>query len=265
MIVDRICCFRGENMKKTLSRILVPVMLITSAFAFTACGKSRPIDSNWKFESTASGGIVTKAADIKEEDRPVITIDEDRLNKGTYLVTYRQNGKNHTAEMTLKDGAYHIDYVDSDKDMIAKVTGDKLTLTIDGTKGISVVFRYTDEEMLIPADEDKPGPDYVKAKMVDKGKVEIINEGEGEYQYSRFYLLEVQKNGKWYYARKLETFAYTMEGLLLPGGSSNTEEYTLSHYGTLKPGDYRLAVGNRDACIYAYFSVNADGSFSYPQ
>jgi hypothetical protein len=148
--------------------------------------------------------------------------------------------------------------------MIAKVTGDKLTLTIDGTKGISVVFRYTEEEMLILADEDKPAPDYVKAKMTDKGKVEIINEGEGAYQYGKFYQLEVQKNGQWYYARKIESFAFTMVAILLPGGSSNTEEYDLSHYGTLKPGEYRLAVGAPDACIYAYFTVNADGSFTYP-
>ena len=255
-----------EVCMKIISAISVMVMAVTAVFTFSACGKKCAIDSNWKFESVASGGIVTKAASISEDDMPMITIDEDRNEKGTYMVTYRQNGKNHNAEMKLKDGEYHIDFVDSDKDMIAKVSGDKLILMIDGKNGTSVTFRYTDEEMLIPVEDVKPGPDYVKAKMIDKGKVEITNESEGGYyEYSKFFRLEVQKNGKWCYARKKELFAFTMQAILLPGGSSNTEEYSLSHYGTLKPGEYRLAICDIDACIYAYFTVNADGSFSYPE
>ena len=75
---------------------------------------------------------------------------------------------------------------------------------------------------------------------------------------------EVKKNGKWCYARAKESFVWTAVGIIIPGNSSNTEEYDLSHYGTLKPGEYRLAVGESNACIYAYFTVNADGSFTYP-
>ena len=254
-------------MRKLFSKIMVPVMLITSVFAFAGCaeGTHAAITLNWKFESVAADGHVSKAADIKEDDIPVITIDEDGVNKGTYMVMYRQNGKNHRGEMTQTGNRkYTIDFVDSDKDMIATVNGNKLTLTIDGSKGMSVVFRATNEEMLIPADEDKPAPDYVKAKMTDKGKVEIINEGDGEYQYGKFYQLEVKKNGKWCYARARESYVWTAVGIIIPGNSSNTEEYDLSHYGTLKPGEYRLAVGERNACIYAYFTVNADGSFTYP-
>ena len=77
-------------------------------------------------------------------------------------------------------------------------------------------------------------------------------------------MVEVKKNGKWCYARAKESFVWTAVGIIIPGNSSNTEEYDLSHYGTLKPGEYRLAVGERNACIYAYFTVNSDGSFTFP-
>ena len=246
--------------------MLASAVLMTSVFSFAACGDGThmAITSNWKFESVSANGKTTSAADMKEDEMPMITIDEDRLNKGEYFVTYRQSGKNHRATMSLEKGEYRIDYVDSDKDMIAKVYHNKLTLTIDGRKGTSIVFRATNEEVLIPADDDKPAPDYMKAKMTDKGKVEITNEGDSEYMYGRFYQLEVQKNGKWCYARAIELFVWTAEGIILPAGGSKTEQYDLSHYGNLKPGEYRLAVGAQNACIYAYFTVNADGSFSYP-
>lgn len=254
-------------MKRMFSKMLASAVLMTSVFSFAACGDGThsAITSNWKFESISSGGKTTRAADLKEDDRPMITIDEDGQNKGEYMVIYRQSGKNHRASMSMDNGKYRIDYVDSDKDMIASVYHNKLTLTIDGSKsGSSIVFVHTIEDVLIPADDDKPAPDYMKAKMTDKGKVEITNEGDSEYMYGRFYQLEVQKNGKWCYARAIESFVWTAEGIILPAGGSKTEQYDLSHYGNLKPGEYRLAVGAQNACIYAYFTVNADGSFSYP-
>lgn len=242
-------------------------MAVTAVVAFAGCGDGThsAITSNWKFESISSGGKTTRAADLKDDDRPMITIDEDGMSKGNYMVTYRQNGKNHKASMSPDNGKYRIDYVDSDKDMIASVYHNKLTLTIDGSKsGSSIVFVHTDEDVLIPADDDTPAPEFMKAKMTGKGKVEITNEGDSEYTYGRFYQLEVKKNGKWCYARAVESFAWTAIGIVLPAGATNTEEYDLSHYGTLKPGEYRLAVGEYNACIYANFAVNADGSFSYP-
>ena len=252
-------------MNKCISRLLLFVMLMTSVIAFTACGSTadKPIESNWKFDSLKSGTKTTKAADIGVDDAPMIIIDKDNLNQGCYFVTYRQSGKNHNASMQQQsDGSYRINYVDSDKDMIAKVKGDKLTLTVDGNNELSVVFKCTDEQILIPVNE-KIGPDYIKAKMVDKDKVEITNEGNAEYMYGKFYQLEVQKNGKWCYARVLQHFAYTGIGIMLPAGDTHTEEYDLSFYGTLNPGEYRIALGDLDACIYAYFTVSADGSYSF--
>ncbi|MCR4774835.1 MAG: hypothetical protein K5869_00510 [Saccharofermentans sp.] len=254
-------------MKKITSGLMGLAMAVTAVFAFAACGDGThsAITSNWKFESISSGGKTTRAADLKEDDRPMITIDEDGQNKGEYMVIYRQSGKNHRASMSMDNGKYRIDYVDSDKDMIASVYHNKLTLTIDGSKsGSSIVFVHTIEDVLIPADDDKAAPEFMKAKMTGKGKVEITNEGDSEYMYGRFYQLEVKSNGKWCYARAKESFAWTAVGIVIPAGATNTEEYDLSHYGTLKPGEYRLAAGEQKACIYAYFTVNADGSFLYP-
>ena len=127
-------------MNMLFSKILVSAVAITSVISFAACGDGTHsvITSNWKFESVSADGKTTRAADMKEDEMPMITIDEDRLNKGEYYVTYRQNGKNHRASMSLENGEYRIDYVDSEKDMIAKVYHNKLTLTIDGRKGASI-------------------------------------------------------------------------------------------------------------------------------
>ena len=252
-------------MKKIFTGIMVITMALAAVLAFTSCarGKTMVITSNWKFDSIKSGGKTTKASDLKEDDIPMIIIDPDKQDKDSYYVTYRQNGKNHKASMIEQsDGSYRIDYTDSDKAMFARVKGEKLTLTIEGNKDLSIVFRYTDEEIVIPVD-DKTGPDYIKVKMTDYGVVEFTNEGDDTYLYGRFYQLEVQKNGKWCYARYKDHFAWTMEGVLLSPGETNTEKYDLSYYGTLKPGEYRLAVGDIDACIYAYFTVNPDGTYSY--
>ena len=253
-------------MKRIISIILTMALAFAAVLTFASCaeGKTMAISSNWKFDSMTTGGKTTKASDLTEDEIPMIIIDSDKLNEGEYFVTYRQSGKNHNASMSSQsDGTYRINYADSDKDMIARVKGEKLTLTIDGNKDLSIVFRYTDEQILIPV-EDKEGPDHIKAKMIDKGKVEITNEGDEEYMYGRFYQLEVQKNGKWCYARLADHYAWTDIGIMLAPGATNTEEYDLSYYGTLNPGEYRLAVGDTGACIYAYFTVNADGSFSYP-
>ena len=228
--------------------------------------KHSPITSNWKFYSLTSGGKTSEAEDFSEKDIPMIIIYADSTDSRYYKVTYRQNGKNHDADMIVRsayDRTYKIDYVDSERDMIAKVDEDKLTLTIDGEKGIRIVFVATDEETLIPVD-DEEGPDYMKVKMTGKGTVEFTNESDAEYGFSYFYKLEVLKDGKWYYARYEDYLAWNDNGgIYLFPGATITQEYDLSCYGKLSPGEYRLAVGDEDACLYAYFTVNPDGTFSY--
>lgn len=252
-------------MKKIFSGIMVLALLLAALFSFAGCG-SKPknaITSNWKFDSLIYDGKTTKASQMSEDEMPMIIIDADNLNANYYFVTYRQNGANHNASMEQRaDGSYLIDFVDSDRNMIAEVENDRLTLKIEGMVGTSIVFTATQEEILIPISE-KEGPEYIKANMVGKNKVEITNEGDTEYTYGKYYQLEVQRNGKWYYARCEQHYAWTDIAVILAPGDSNTEEYELSYYGKLKSGWYRLALCNENACIYAYFTVNVDGTISY--
>lgn len=252
-------------MKKICSGIMALAFLMVLIFASAGCGnkEKNSITSNWKFDSLVYDGKTSKASDMNEDDIPMIVIDAEKNNKDSYFVTYRQNGKNHNANMSQReDGSYVIDFVDSTRNMIAEVDKDRLTIKVEGMIGTSIVFTATQEETLIPV-SDTEGPDYIKAKVVGNCKVEITNEGDTEYVYGKFYQLEVQKNGKWYYARCVEHYAWNDIGITLVPGATNTEEYDLSYYGKLKPGLYRLAVCNSNECIYAYFTVNVDGSISY--
>lgn len=246
-------------MFKPITKLAIAATLITTTIALTSCARPRTIDSNWKFESVTTDGKTSS----EQDDPPIITIRKENDDERMYMVTYRQNGKTHKGLLTPdENGSYTIDFSDSDTSMQAKIIGNTLTLSPEGSED-TVTFKYTSEEILFPA-EDLPGPDYLTAKMVGKGKVEITNNGSSEYMYGAFYKLEVNKDGKWYYAREKMPFAYTAIGLLIEPGQTNTEKYDLSVYGDLEPGDYRLAVGDTDACIYADFTVNSDGSFSYP-
>ena len=203
------------GMNKIISRILVSVLLITSVFAFSACGSGthKPITSNWKFDQLTADGKKSKASDFNENDIPMIIIDEDRMNQGFYYVTYRQNGKNHNGIMTvISERTYSIGFTDSDNDMTARVDGSKLTLTVDGNKNYSIIFIATEEETLIPAD-DIEGPDYIKVRMTGNCTVELTNEGNTYYNYGHFYKLEIQKDGKWYNARYVDHFAWTAIGI----------------------------------------------------
>ena len=253
-------------MNRIFSRLLTAVLSAALILSAAGCGigPKRAIESNWIFESLTTGGKTTEAKDFTEDVMPMLIINKDPLNEGHYFASYRQDGKIHYGILTPEEnGSYSIMFSDSDKEMLAQVNGSKLTLTIEGDKDTKISFKYTTDPVLLPVD-DLLAPDYITAKMVGKGKVEITNNGSSEYMYGAFYKLEVNKDGKWYYAREKMPFAYTAIGLLIEPGQTNTEEYDLSVYGDLEPGDYRLAVGDTDACIYAEFTVNADGSYSYP-
>ena len=242
--------------------------LITPSQATPVKSKHSPITSNWEFYSLKSDGETLKAKDFNENEIPMITIEEDNSDDRYYFVTYRQNGSTHYAQMILLskyDRKYRINYFDSSVDMDAVVEEDRLILTINDeyADNFSIIFKATDEEKLIPVTE-KEGPDYMKVKMTGEGTVEFTNDSDTVYDYNFFYKLEFLKDGKWYYARyeNYVPWADNGGGFLYPG-SSMTRDYDLSCYGKLSPGEYRLAVGGEDACIYAYFTVNADGTYSY--
>lgn len=258
----------------TINFILIGVVLVAvmtiSFYAPSAVtrvkSKHSPITSNWEFYSLRADGKTSKANDFKEDDIPMITIEEDNSDERYYFVTYRQNGETHYAKMILLskfDRTYSVKFFDSSRDMDAVVEEDRLILTIDDEDGISIIFKATDEEKLIPVTETE-GPDFMKVKMIGDGTVEFTNESDSVYDYEFFYKLEFLKDGKWYYARyeNYEPWPDNGGGFLYPG-SSMTRDYDLSCYGKLSPGEYRLAVGNEDACLYAYFTVNPDGTYSY--
>ena len=249
-------------MKKLLSALTLAAVMLTS---LTACQKeNKPLESNWKFEQLQTKDKTTKADEFSEEDTPILQIIKDNLNEGEYFITYRQSGKNHAGIISKENDTYSIMFNDTEEEMQINVSGDKLTLTTTNNKDNKITFSYTDDQILIPVD-DILAPHYIKAKMTGNCKVDITNEGDADYMYGKYSRLEVQKNGKWYYAREKQPYAWTDIGILLPPKETNTEEYNLEHYGTLEAGEYRLAVGDIDAAVYAEFTVNADGSFSYPE
>ena len=246
-------------MFKPITKLAIAATLITTTIALTSCARPRTIDSNWKFESVTTDGKTSS----EQDDPPIITIRKENDDERMYMVTYRQNGKTHKGLLTPdENGSYTIDFSDSDTSMQAKIIGNTLTLSPEGSED-TVTFKYTSEEIRVPA-EDRPGPDYIKVKMVDKNKVEFKNESSSEYMYGSYYQLEVKKDGAWYEAKPKVNFVWTAVGILIQPGQTNTEEYDLDVYGDLKPGDYRLAVGGIENRFYAYFSVNQLGHYSFP-
>ena len=258
----------------TVNFILIGVVFVTvmkiSFYAPSAVtrvkSKHSPITSNWEFYSLRSDGKTLKAKDFNEDDIPKITIEDDSSDERYFFVTYQQTGQTHYAKMILLskfDRTYRIDFFDSGRDMEAEVDEDKLILTIDDVDGIVVIFKAAEDETLIPVDEYE-GPDYMKVKMTGDGTVEFTNESDTVYDYKFFYKLEFLKDGKWYYARYENYVPWPDNGGgFLSPGCSMTRDYDLSCYGKLSPGEYRLAVGDEDACLYAYFTVNPDGTYSY--
>ena len=247
-------------MKRSLAAIF-----LTAALAMTSCAlkENKPLESGWKFESMTSNGQTFKPKNFKEEDTPLVSIIKDNYNEGSYYIYYRRDGKNRAGVIKEEDGSCRVIFNDSEE-MQAKVSGDRLTLTSDKDKDFNIRFSYTDDQILIPVD-DMLAPHYLKARMTGNCTVDITNESDSEYMYGKFFRLEVEKDGKWYYAREKQPYAWTAQGLVLPPHETNTEKYSLEPYGSLEAGKYRLAVGDTDAVIYAEFTVNADGSFSYPE
>lgn len=231
--------------------------------------KTYDITSNWKFESMTSGGETFKESDLNEDEIPLIIFYEELGQKDSYHVICRLNGIELWSFMSKENGLYSFEDYDRDRKITAKFEGDKLILMTKDKNDLSIVFRHTDEQILLPVNEN-PGPIYIKAKMIDNCKVEITNtEANTVYSYDdSFFRLEVQKNGKWYYVRQKAYFFRTLTNHLtnIDPFETKTEEYDLFRdYDTLAPGEYRLAVFREDANIYAYFTVNEDGSFSYPE
>ena len=251
-------------MKKILSTITLAAVLLIS---LTACGpkENKPLESNWKFESMTLAGQTTSAQDYIEETIPLLNIIKDNNNEGLYYINYRQNGKYNGGKIQLDNNIYRVSFDGMQDEYRVRVDGDKLTLTSKTTPDYKAIFKYTDDQILIPV-EETDGPDYAKAKMHENFTIDITNDSDNEYYYYwDFYRLEIKKNGIWYYTRTKQE--YTIKAVVDPvlPKQTITEEYKLEPWGPVEVGEYRIAIGQLDKSIYAYFTVNQDGTISCPE
>ena len=100
---------------------------------------------------------------------------------------------------------------------------------------------------LSPAEELTP-PEGIsmvlKAQTADKLTVSLTNHGDTEWCYGEYFSLQVLQDGAWYNVPVLDdkNYMFTDIGIILPAGESMEKSYSLSSYGTLPEGTYRLVV-----------------------
>lgn len=119
---------------------------------------------------------------------------------------------------------------------------------------------------MIPVAENE-GADAILTSVVsvDPFTVEFTNQSDQLWGFGEYYKIEVIKDGRWYYAPNYEPVSVHDLGHELEPGQSSTLIYDLSPYGSLAPGEYRIAcgdIGTGNNVYYAYFTVKTDGSLS---
>ena len=249
-------------MKKITASALSVLIILAMVLSFAACSKTdnAPISSNWKFDSVKSGVTSQQASDLSEEEIPILFIDNE------YNVIYNRVGKYHYGWIAEQNNnKYRIDFSDSTKSMTAKITGDTMTVSVEGDSNNSMIFKVTDEKTVMPIN-DMTGPFDITAKVVGDFLVEFTNNGNETWGFGEYYHLEVMKNGKPYYLPPEVPLTVHDLGHELAPGQSDTLSYDLSPYGKLMPGDYRVAAGDGGDgknFYYAYFTVNADGTIVF--
>ena len=100
------------------------------------------------------------------------------------------------------------------------------------------------DALLTPAKELFP-PTGVKMTLESWSKntvtVNITNNGAGDWMYGESFGLEVLLNGVWYEVPTTPgNWAFTDIGLIIQSGKTQSKTYTLTMYGELPPGTYRL-------------------------
>ena len=78
----------------------------------------------------------------------------------------------------------------------------------------------------------------------EKVTVKLSNRGDTEWMYGEYFSLQVLLNDGWYSVPVLDdkNYGFTDIGIILPAGESREESYSLSMYGALPEGTYRLVV-----------------------
>lgn len=102
-------------------------------------------------------------------------------------------------------------------------------------------------KFLTPA-EHEPAPENISLTVtaVEDGRVSatITNEGSKEWTYGEAFSLEVLLDGVWYSVPTVPAgnWGFVSIGYILPGGEAREESYSLTMYGDLPSGTYRLVV-----------------------
>lgn len=83
-----------------------------------------------------------------------------------------------------------------------------------------------------------------KELTAEKITVKLTNTNETDWCFGEYFSLQVLLDGVWYNVPVLDdkNYGFNDIGIILPAGESREESYSLSMYGTLPEGTYRLVV-----------------------
>ncbi|MGN0155041.1 MAG: hypothetical protein ACI4A3_11375 [Lachnospiraceae bacterium] len=115
--------------------ITIAVMLVMGLGCLCACGSSENADitSSWTLVEMSVSGKTTTYDII-----PVTSIDPHFSCTDGKNFTFSSNGKTHTGTLTESNGIYTLDLNDSNRNMEAKISGNKMTISIVGTSAYFV-------------------------------------------------------------------------------------------------------------------------------
>ncbi|MCI5904468.1 MAG: hypothetical protein MRZ61_04940 [Oscillospiraceae bacterium] len=118
-------------MKRRLLFIAVIVAMTLSCLcgcSSSAGSAQATITSKWEIIETGLSG-----KKVTYDVIPVTSIDPHFSCSDGKNFKFSMNGKDHTGTLTGSNGVYTLDLDDSEKNMEAKISGNKMTVTIVGT------------------------------------------------------------------------------------------------------------------------------------
>ena len=111
--------------------------------------------------------------------------------------------------------------------------------------------------LLTPAAELNPPPEGIEMAFVsntnENVKVTLTNNNDVYWLYGLIFRVDVLLNGVWYNIPTTPAnWGFSLIGLILEAGQTETRTYSLDMYGDLPPGTYRLVVHD----MYVVFEIN---------
>lgn len=125
----------------------------------------------------------------------------------------------------------------------------------------NAIFLTSDEEgwhgtLLTPAAELNP-PEGIEMSFVSNTNKDVTfaltNNNDAEWVYGVAFRIDVLLDGVWYGVPPMPgNWAFTMEGLILESGQTETKTYGFTMYGELPAGTYRLVIHD----MYVVFEID---------